>query len=166
VHAADYFFLDSVGQFDGMRAAGELLEWAEVHGNFYGTPRRPVEEALAQGRDVLFDIDWQGTQQLRATLPDDVVTVFVLPPRAAELKSRLERRAEDTPPVIARRLANAGIEIPHWVEYDYVVVNDDLNQGYEQLHCILTAERLKRTRRPDLAGFVDGLLAELKTLVR
>jgi len=164
VDGVDYHFLPSLGQFEGMRAAGELLEWAEVHGNYYGTPRQPVEEALNAGRDVLFDIDWQGTEQLRQKMPDDIVTVFVLPPAAQELKARLERRNEDAPQVIQRRLVNAQIEIPHWVDYDYVIVNDDLNRSYEQLRCILTAERLKRVRRPELAPLVRDLLTQLAAL--
>ena len=151
-------------QFELMRDGGELLEWAEVHGNFYGTPREPVETALAEGRDVLFDIDWQGTQQLYATMRDDVVSVFVLPPTANELKYRLERRAEDLPDVIARRLKNAADEIPHWEEYDYVLVNRDLDKSFARLRGILTAERLKRVRKEDIQEFVDKLLADLKTL--
>ena len=151
-------------QFELMRDGGELLEWAEVHGNFYGTPREPVETALAEGRDVLFDIDWQGTQQLYATMRDDVVSVFVLPPTANELKYRLERRAEDLPDVIARRLKNAADEIPHWEEYDYVLVNRDLDKSFARLRGILTAERLKRVRKEDIQEFVDKLLGDLKTL--
>ncbi len=151
-------------QFELMRDAGELLEWAEVHGNFYGTPREPVETALAEGRDVLFDIDWQGTQQLYKTMRDDVVSVFVLPPTADELKYRLERRAEDLPDVIARRLKNAADEIPHWEEYDYVLVNRDLDKSFARLRGILTAERLKRVRKEDIQEFVDKLLGDLKTL--
>jgi guanylate kinase len=151
-------------QFELMRDGGELLEWAEVHGNFYGTPREPVETALAEGRDVLFDIDWQGTQQLYQTMRDDVVSVFVLPPTATELKLRLERRAEDTTEIIARRLKNAAEEIPHWQEYDYVLVNRDLDKSFARLRGILTAERLKRVRKDDIQEFVDNLLSDLKTL--
>ncbi len=151
-------------QFELMRDGGELLEWAEVHGNFYGTPREPVEAALAAGRDVLFDIDWQGTQQLYKSMREDVLSVFVLPPTAAELKFRLERRAEDTADVIARRLKNAAEEIPHWEEYDYVLVNRDLEESFTRLRGILTAERLKRVRKADIQDFVDNLLADLKTL--
>ncbi len=151
-------------QFELMRDGGELLEWAEVHGNFYGTPREPVETALSEGRDVLFDIDWQGTQQLYATMRTDVVSVFVLPPAAEELKLRLERRAEDTPEVISRRLKNAAEEIPHWEEYDYVLVNRDLEKSFIRLRGILTAERLKRVHRDDIQSFVDTLLADLKAL--
>jgi guanylate kinase len=151
-------------QFELMRDGGELLESAEVHGNYYGTPREPVETALAEGRDVLFDIDWQGTQQLYASMRSDVVSVFVLPPTAEELKLRLERRAEDTPDIIARRLKNAAEEIPHWEEYDYVLVNRDLDKSFARLRGILTAERLKRVRKEDIQDFVDTLLADLKKL--
>jgi guanylate kinase len=151
-------------QFELMRDGGELLEWAEVHGNFYGTPREPVETALAEGRDVLFDIDWQGTLQLYESMREDVVSVFVLPPTADELKARLERRAEDTPEIIARRLKNAAEEIPHWQEYDYVLVNRDLEKSFIRLRGILTAERLKRVHKDDIQSFVDTLLADLKAL--
>ena len=151
-------------QFELMRDGGELLEWAEVHDNFYGTPREPVETALAEGRDVLFDIDWQGTQQLYETMRSDVVSVFVLPPTAEELKLRLERRAEDNPDIISRRLKNAAEEIPHWEEYDYVLVNRDLDKSFMRLRGILTAERLKRVHRDDIQGFVDTLLSDLKAL--
>jgi guanylate kinase len=147
-----------------MRDGGELLEWAEVHGNFYGTPREAVETALAEGRDVLFDIDWQGTRQLLDKMRDDVVTVFVLPPTAQELKSRLVRRAEDSETVIAQRLRNAAEEFQHWNEYDYILVNRDLDKSFARLRAILIAERLKRVKMPNLKDFVDKLLAELKGL--
>jgi len=163
IEGVHYKFV-SKRQFELMRDGGELLEWAEVHGNFYGTPREPVEAALAAGRDVLFDIDWQGTQQLYKSMREDVLSVFVLPPTAAELKFRLERRAEDTPEVIARRLKNAAEEIPHWQEYDYVLVNRDLEESFTRLRGILTAERLKRVRKDDIQEFVDNLLSDLKTL--
>ena len=149
-------------RFETMRDAEELLEWAEVHGNYYGTPREPVETALAAGRDMLFDIDWQGTQQLYAKMRADVVSVFVLPPSASELKARLERRAEDSGDVITRRLRNAAEEIPHWNEYDYVLVNRDLDKSFARLRAILTAERLKRVLKPNLQGFVAELLADLR----
>ena len=148
-----------------MRDHGELLEWAEVHGNYYGTPREPVEKALADGRDVLFDIDWQGTRQLLEKMRDDVVTVFVLPPTAQELKSRLVRRAEDSDTVIAERLRNAAEEFKHWNEYDYILVNRDLDKSFGRLRAILTAERLKRVKMPNLNDFVDKLLADLKGLM-
>jgi guanylate kinase len=150
--------------FEAMRDGGELLEWAEVHGNYYGTPREPVDKALAAGRDVLFDIDWQGTRQLIETMRDDVVTVFVLPPSAAELKARLERRAEDSGDIIAQRLRNALEEIAHWREYDYILVNRDLDKSFMRLRAILTAERLKRVKMLDLENFADRLLADLKKL--
>jgi len=151
-------------QFEAMRDGGELLEWAEVHGNFYGTPREPVERALAAGRDVLFDIDWQGTRQLIEKMRDDVVTVFVLPPSADELKARLERRAEDNQAIIAQRLRNAIEEISHWREYDYILVNRDLDKSFARLRAVLTAERLKRVKMIDLEGFAERLLADLKKL--
>jgi len=163
IEGAHYYFR-SRRHFEAMRDGGELLEWAEVHGNFYGTPREPVESALAQGRDVLFDIDWQGTRQLLDKMRADVVTVFVLPPSAAELKARLERRAEDSAAVIAQRLKSAAEEIAHWREYDYVLVNRDLNESFARLRSILNAERLRRVKLPDLEYFVARLLAELKTL--
>ena len=150
--------------FEAMRDGGELLEWPEVHGNYYGTPREPVEKALADGRDVLFDIDWQGTRQLLDKMRDDVVTVFVLPPSAEELKSRLERRAEDSGVIIAQRLRNAIEEISHWREYDYILVNRDLDKSFLRVRAILTAERLKRVKMLDLEGFADRLLADLKKL--
>ncbi|WP_137045100.1 guanylate kinase [Pseudolabrys sp. FHR47] len=159
-----HYFFKTKRQFEVMRDAGELLEWAEVHGNFYGTPREPVERALAEGRDVLFDIDWQGTRQLLDKMRDDVVTVFVLPPTAQELKSRLVRRAEDSEAVIAQRLRNAAEEFQHWNEYDYILVNRDLDKSFARLRAILTAERLKRVKMPNLSDFVGKLLAELKSL--
>ncbi len=150
--------------FEILRDAGELLEWAEVHGNFYGTPREPVERALNEGRDVLFDIDWQGTLQLYDKVRSDVVSVFVLPPTAEELKGRLVRRAEDTPETVNRRLRNALEEIPHWMEYDYVLVNHDLGESLTRLRAVLTAERLKRVRQQDIEKFIEGLLADLRRI--
>ncbi len=163
IDGVHYRFL-SKRQFEVMRDSGELLEWAEVHGNFYGTPREPVEKALVEGRDVLFDIDWQGTQQLYQKMREDVVSVFVLPPSAEELKARLERRAEDSREVIARRLRNAVEEISHWREFDYVLVNRDLDRSFARLRAILTAERLKRVQAPDIEYFIDKLLADLKKI--
>ncbi|WP_244965540.1 guanylate kinase [Methylobacterium soli] len=154
-----YHFIDREA-FDDLRARDDLLEWAEVHGNFYGTPRRPVEKVLSAGRDMIFDIDYQGTRQVRAKLADDVVTVFILPPSMRELRQRLERRAEDSPATIEKRLANARVEIQRWSEYDYVIVNDDLQNAFRSLQGILAAERLRRTRRTGLDGFVEGLLEE------
>ena len=148
-------------QFLAMRDGQELLEWAEVHGNYYGTPREPVEAVLAQGRDVLFDIDYQGTQQVRASAPGDVVTVFILPPSMRELRARLERRAEDPKDVIDRRLRNARNEITRYELYDYVLLNDDIQRTFDQLTAILTAERLRRSRQSQgVKALVDALLAE------
>ena len=147
-------------EFKALRERDELLEWAEVHGNFYGTPRKPVEKTLAAGQDMVFDIDYQGTRQVRQKLPEDVVTVFILPPSFKELKARLERRAEDAPEVIAKRLANARVEMERWVEYDYVIVNEDLNRSFQSLKAIQAAERLKRERLVGLSEFVEGLLSE------
>jgi len=148
-------------QFEAMRDSGELLEWAQVHGNFYGTPRQPVEELLAQGRDALFDIDYQGTQQVRQKMPTEAVTVFILPPSMKELRARLERRAEDSPETIEKRLDNARNEISRWAQYDYVLINDDLQAAFDDLLAILRSERLRRPRRAEsVAAFVDALLAE------
>lgn len=149
----DYFFVD-LAEFMRMRDSGELLEWARVFDNFYGTPRRPVEEALAAGRDVLFDIDWQGCQQLEEKLPHDLVRVFVLPPSGRALEQRLRTRAQDPPEVVTRRMAEAAAEISHWAEYDYVLVNADLEASVAGLKSILTAERLKRERLRGLSDFV------------
>lgn len=159
IHGRHYHFID-VDQFVAMREHNDLLEWAEVHGNFYGTPRKPVEKALSEGRDMIFDIDYQGTRQVREKLPNDVVTVFILPPSMAELKARLERRAEDSADTIARRLANARVEIERWAEYDYVIVNRDLNESYRSLMAIQSAERMKRDRCVGLSDFVQKLLDE------
>ena len=163
IDGVHYHFL-SKRQFEAMRDRGELLEWAEVHGNYYGTPRAPVEAALANGRDVLFDIDWQGTRQLYENMRDDVVSVFVLPPSAQELKARLVRRAEDSDAVIAERLRNAAEEFRHWNEYDYILVNRDLDKSFARLRAILMAERLKRVKMPNLENFVAKLLADLKEI--
>lgn len=149
-----------VADFIELRERGDLLEWAEVHGNFYGTPRKPVETALASGEDMMFDIDWQGTRQIVEKMRDDVVSVFILPPSMAELRARLERRAEDSPEVIARRLRNAREEIAHWGSYDYVLVNDDLQRTFGDLRAILGAERLRRQRHPALAPFIETLLTD------
>ncbi len=147
-------------QFAALREDDDLLEWAEVHGNFYGTPRAPVDRVLAEGRDVLFDIDYQGTQQVKARAGMDAVTVFILPPSMAELRVRLERRAEDPPDVIARRLSNARNEIRRWSQYDYVLVNDDIQVTFKDLLAIIEAERRKASRSKETIGrHVDGLLA-------
>lgn len=155
-----HYFFKSVREFEALRATDSLLEWAEVHGNYYGTPRDAVETAMAEGRDMLFDIDWQGAQQLQEKMAGDVVSIFILPPTMAELQSRLHRRAEDTEEVIATRLANSRAEIEHWREYDYIVVNDDLDRAFSAVRSIIEAERLRRDRRPGLFEFVNGLLTE------
>jgi guanylate kinase len=160
-----HYYFKTMREFERMRDDDELLEWAEVHGNCYGTPRGAVEKALADGRDVLFDIDWQGTQQLKSRMDSDIVTVFVLPPSAAELKNRLERRAEDDAVVIERRLRNARVEISHWNEYDYVLINDDVNQTFGVLRQILSAERTKRVRQLSLQKTVARLDDELGKIV-
>lgn len=159
IEGVHYHFIER-DLFDGLRQRDELLESAEVHGNGYGTPRKPVEEALKAGRDVLFDIDYQGTQQILEKAREDVVAIFILPPSMAELRSRLVRRAEDAPEVIAKRLANARDEIARWSVYDYVIINDDLGAAYESVRAILVAERLKRARATGMASFVEQLLEE------
>ena len=155
-----HYHFRSRREFESMRDNDELLEWAEVHGNFYATPRAPAETALSEGRDMLFDIDWQGAEQLRDKMRADIVSIFILPPTMRELKGRLRRRAEDTDEVIAARLANSLSEIGHWGDYDYVVINDDLDAAFAQVQAIVTAERLRRDRRPGLFDFVQGLLEE------
>jgi guanylate kinase len=160
VDGRDYHFI-SKEKFASMRDGAELLEWAEVFGNFYGTPKHPVEEALARGRDVLFDIDWQGTQQLAQAMEDDLVRIFILPPSADELRDRLIKRAQDSATVVAKRMAEASREISHWPEYDYVVVNDDIEQADAQIAAILAAERLKRRRRTGFTQFVRELTKKL-----
>ena len=129
-----------------------------MHGNFYGTPREPVERALGQGHVVLFDIDWQGTEQVRAAMPEDTVTVFILPPSFQELRARIVRRAEDKPDVIERRLENAREEMGHWRDYDYVLVNEDLDAAYAQLRAIYVAETVRRSRQPGLEDLVGDLI--------
>jgi guanylate kinase len=158
-----YHFIDRA-EFDMLRDSDALLEWAEVHGNFYGTPRKPVEEAMAAGRDMLFDIDWQGAQQLQEKMAADVVSIFILPPSMTELQSRLHRRAEDTEEVIATRLANSRAEIEHWHEYDYVILNDDLTAAFDAVQSIVKAERLRRDRRHGMFDFVSKLLTEQPVL--
>jgi guanylate kinase len=160
VEGVHYKFL-TTRQFDSMRTRDELLEWAEVHGNFYGTPLEPVESALAAGQDVVFDIDWQGTRQVLDKMRADVVAVFILPPTAAEQRVRLERRAEDDREVILRRLANARAEITHWEEYDFVLVNRDLNESVANVRAILHAERCRRARLTDLPEFIERLDRDL-----
>ena len=181
IEGRHYYFIDRK-HFEEMASHGELLEWAEVHGNGYGTPKKSVEKFLRAGKDVIFDIDWQGTLQLYKAARSDVVSVFVLPPNAHELRTRLARRAEDNQEVIDRRLRNAIEELEHWREYDYILVNDDLDRAYRALKAILAAERLQRSpkagaaksnetialaekmrrdRQPQLADLVKKLQSEL-----
>jgi guanylate kinase len=158
----EYYFKDRAG-FEAMIASGDMLEHAEVFGHLYGSPRAPVQQAIEEGRDVIFDIDWQGGQQVRnSTLSKDVVSIFILPPSIAELDRRLRARAQDSEEVIATRMAQSEAEISHWAEYDYVLVNEDLDETEERLKKILTAERLHRDRQPGLAGFVRALNAEFR----
>ncbi|WP_430463917.1 guanylate kinase [Tabrizicola sp.] len=160
VDGREYYF-KSRAEFEQMVAAGEMLEHAEVFGNFYGSPKGPVEAAMHEGRDTLFDIDWQGGQQIRnSTLGRDVVSVFVLPPSIAELDRRLRGRAQDSDEVIAGRMAKSQAEISHWAEYDYVIVNNDIDRAFNDLLTILQAERMRRDRQPGLAEFVRGLNKE------
>jgi len=160
VQGKDYQFIDAA-EFERMKGANELLEWAPVFDKSYGTPRAPVVAALAAGQDVLFDIDWQGTRQLKTQLPADVISVFILPPDAEALERRLRARGLDSAEVMARRMAAAASEIEHWSEYDYVLVNSDLDASLAALQSILNAERLKRERQTGMAGFVAGVLANL-----
>lgn len=158
----EYYFR-SRAAFKTMVDTGEMLEHAEVFGNFYGSPRPPVQAAIEAGRDVIFDIDWQGGQQVRnSTLARDVVSIFILPPSIAELERRLTMRGQDAPEVIAKRMAQAEAEISHWAEYDYVLINDDLDVSFDRLKTILTGERLHRDRQPALAGFVRDLNTEFR----
>jgi len=159
-----HYHFKTVREFERLRDSDSLLEWAEVHGNFYGTPREPVEQAMSEGRDMLFDIDWQGAQQLQQKMQADVVSIFVLPPTMTELQSRLHRRAEDSEDVIQMRLANSRAEIAHWREYDYVIVNDDLNAALDAVQSIVKAERLRRDRRHGMFDFVRELLEETPIL--
>ncbi len=156
----DYIFVDEAA-FKRMAEGGELLEWARVFDNYYGTPRAPVEAAIAKGKDVLFDIDWQGAQQLSEKMKHDVVRVFILPPSAASLEERLRARAQDPEDVVRRRMDQASAEISHWPEYDYVIVNTDLPTSMEGLTAILAAERLRRERLNGLTAFVRGMQAKL-----
>ncbi|MGG2476044.1 guanylate kinase, partial [Rhizobium sp. BR5] len=153
IEGIHYHFI-SKRDFERLRDNDELLEWAEVHGNFYGTPREPVEVAMAAGRDMLFDIDWQGAEQLQDKMKADVVSIFILPPTMTELQSRLHRRAEDTEAVIKTRLLNSRAEIEHWRDYDYVILNDDLQAAFEGIEAIVKAERVRRDRRHGMFDFV------------
>ena len=157
VDGEDYRFIDAA-EFDRLEAAGELLEWAIVHGNCYATPKAGVIAALQAGEDMLFDIDWQGAQQLKQRMGEDVVSVFVLPPDGRTLERRLRARGLDSEEVVVRRLAAAATEIGHWDEYDYVIVNTDLDTSFAALSAILAAERLKRARQSGLPDFVQGVL--------
>jgi guanylate kinase len=160
VDGRDYHFIDR-GRFEAMVKAQGLLEWAEVFGYWYGTPRRPVERALRSGRDVLFDIDWQGTQQLREKARHDLVSVFILPPTVTELERRLKQRAQDSRAVIGSRMSKAAGEMSHWPEYEYVIVNRDIDEAFAEVRAILAAERRKRERQIGLSDFVRGLQAKL-----
>lgn len=155
-NTVDYHFVDRT-DFDLMVNRGEFLEYAKVFDHYYGTPRKPVERSLMAGRDVMFDIDWQGTQQLAQSAREDLVSIFILPPSMRALEQRLKTRAQDSADVVARRMAKAADEMSHWAEYDYVLVNDDLDSSIERVRAILTAERLKRMRQIGLAEFVKGL---------
>jgi guanylate kinase len=153
----DYHFVDDA-EFDRMIAAGEFVEWAPVFGNRYGTPKNPVKAALKDGRDILFDIDWQGTQQLQAAMGEDLVTIFILPPSMAELERRLRERGTDSEEVIRDRMSRAASEISHWPEYEYVLLNNDAGQCLEQVRSIVAAERLKRQRQIGLVPLVRDLI--------
>ena len=159
VDGREYYF-KTRAEFQAMVKDGQMLEHAEVFGNFYGSPRGPVEDAMTQGRDTLFDIDWQGGQQIKQAMRGDVVSIFILPPSIAELESRLRGRAQDSEQVIAQRMAKSQAEISHWMEYDYVIVNRDLDTAFGELVTILQAERLRRDRQRHLADFVRGLNQE------
>ncbi len=161
VDGREYYFR-SRADFEAMVRSGDMLEHAEVFGNFYGSPRGPVEAAMMAGTDTVFDIDWQGGQQIKQAMRGDVVSIFILPPSIAELDRRLRTRGQDSGEVIAGRMAKSRDEISHWAEYDYVLVNDDLNQTFDRLKTILTAERLKRERQPQLSAFVRDLNTEFE----
>jgi guanylate kinase len=159
-----HYWFHSRESFGALVDAGGMLEHAEVFGNLYGSPRAPVEAAMAEGRDTLFDVDWQGGQQIRnSALGKDAVSVFILPPSIAELDRRLRSRGQDSDAVIAGRMAKSRDEISHWAEYDYVLINDDADRTFADLVAIVTAERLKRDRQPDLPGFVRSLNTEFET---
>jgi guanylate kinase len=159
VEGVDYHFVGAE-QFRVAVEAGEFLEYATVFDHQYGTPKKPVMEALAGGRDVLFDIDWQGTQQLKERVREDIVSIFVLPPSHAELERRLRSRAQDPDDVVAKRMSKAAGEISHWPEYDYVIVNDEIGSAHAKVKAILDAERLKRARQIGLSDFVRELIAD------
>ena len=161
VDGRDYWFVDQP-RFDSMVRQDELLEWANVFDHRYGTPRAPVEAALTAGQDMLFDIDWQGTQQLREKAGEDVVSVFILPPSAADLEQRLHSRDQDSDEIIRGRMSRASHEMSHWAEYDYIVINHDVDEAFAEVQSILKAERLKRERRTGLTTFVRELQRQLE----
>ena len=163
IDGTHYHFID-VPAFEKLRDEGNLLEWAEVHSNFYGTPRAEVEDSLSAGRDILFDIDYQGTLQLYENCRDDMVTVFILPPSIAELRVRLDRRAQDSAGTIEKRLRNARKEMEHHCEYDYVLVNEDLEQSVQMVRSILASARLQRPRQTRLEEFVEDLKSQIDAL--
>ena len=163
VDGQDYHFID-LARFEKLKNDGALLEWAEVHSNFYGTPRAEVEARISQGLDVLVDIDWQGAAQLSKSCGADLARIFILPPSGKELHARLMRRAQDSAEVIAKRLRNAVSELDHWQEYDYLIINHDVQVSVEQAKAILGAERVRRQRQHGLDGFVSQLQAELTAL--
>ena len=165
VDGKDYFF-KSREEFEQLVASGGMLEHARVFDNYYGSPRAPVEEAIESGRDILFDIDWQGGQQIRGSaLQRDVVSIFILPPSIKELERRLISRGQDSPEVVAKRMAQAKSEISHWAEYDYVLINDDLDDCFEKLKIVFQAARLRRDARPELMGHVQKLNQEFEELL-
>ncbi len=159
VNGREYYFMSRTEFSESVRR-GEMLEHAEVFGNYYGSPREPVDEAMKNGRDTLFDIDWQGGQQIKQAMRSDVTSVFILPPSIAELERRLRSRAQDSDAEISKRMAESRDEISHWAEYDYVLVNDDLRKTFEQLTDILQVERVRRDRQPQLSAFVRALNTE------
>ncbi|SPH17851.1 Guanylate kinase [Defluviimonas aquaemixtae] len=158
----EYYFR-SREEFEAMVTNGEMLEHAEVFGNLYGSPRGPVEAAMAEGRDTIFDIDWQGGQQIKQAMRQDVVSIFILPPSIAELERRLRSRGQDSDAVIDGRMAKSEAEISHWAEYDYVLINDDIDRAEADLKTILAAERMRRDRQPGLSDFVRGLNREFQS---
>ncbi len=159
IEGRDYFFVTG-DKFQAMAKAGEFLEHATVFGNSYGTPAKPVMDALSAGRDVLFDIDWQGAQQLKEKARDDLVSIFILPPSHGELERRLHTRAQDTEEIVKQRMAKAAGEISHWPEYDYVIVNRDVETAHAQIAAVLAAERARRTRQIGLSDFVSTLVGK------
>lgn len=163
VDGVHYHFITRT-DFERQRDGGDLLEWAEVHGNFYGTPKGRVEELLRAGKDILFDIDYQGTLQLKEKCLDDMATVFILPPSIAELHRRLQRRAQDSSGDIQQRVLNARLELEHWSEYDYVLVNEDLQTSVEQVTAILEASRIERRRQTNMAAFVAELQGQIDAM--